>query len=210
VTAPTTDHALKYVGPIMDAYNAAEKAGATALGHALECGKQLSAAFKTVTAAKGKWNKWPDKNLPGVSEETERVYRNLADAVALKVDVFANCKSIRAALKVLSGLDENLEPKPEQPKKPRASSSSATGHGPPQPDTSSGGLQAELENAGADEIITSIQDDTDKLEEVARASIAKLTPVVVGAASRDGAATQPWRACSRASTHALRSSSEHG
>ena len=47
------DKALQYVGPIMDAYNAAEKAGATALGYALECGKQLSAAFKTVEAAKG-------------------------------------------------------------------------------------------------------------------------------------------------------------
>ena len=48
-----TDKALELVGPIMDAYNAAEKAGASALGYALECGKQLSAAHKTVTAAKG-------------------------------------------------------------------------------------------------------------------------------------------------------------
>ena len=47
------DKALSLVGPIMDAYNAAEKAGASALGYALECGKQLSAAHKTVTAAKG-------------------------------------------------------------------------------------------------------------------------------------------------------------
>jgi hypothetical protein len=51
----STDNALQYVGPIMDAYNAAEKAGASSLGYALECGKQLSAAHKTVTAAKGKW-----------------------------------------------------------------------------------------------------------------------------------------------------------
>ena len=45
--------------------------------------------------------------------------------------------------------------------------------------TRSTGLKAELENAGADEIIASIKDDTDKLEEVAKASFAKLAPNTV-------------------------------
>jgi hypothetical protein len=172
----TKDNALQYVGPIMDAYDAAEKAGASALHYAFECGKQLSAAFKTVTAAKGKWKQWRDKNLPRVSEETERVYRRLADAVGKQADVFAECKSIRDAIKHLSTLDENLNPKPTRPKKPRAkrTGSTATALEPPEPDTTSG-LEAELENAAADEIISNIH-DADKFEEVAKASFVKLSP----------------------------------
>jgi hypothetical protein len=52
-----------------------------------------------------------------------------------------------------------------------------------------GGLKAELENAAADEIISSIQRDADKLEEIAKASIAKLTPDKVC-----GALTKAWGA----------------
>jgi hypothetical protein len=52
-----TDKALSLVGPIITAYNAAEKAGADALRHALECGKHLCTAYETVTAEKGK-GKW--------------------------------------------------------------------------------------------------------------------------------------------------------
>jgi hypothetical protein len=155
----------------MDAYNAAEKAGASALGYALECGKHLNAAKKDV--GKGKWKKWCENNLPAVSEETERVYRRLAEALAKKEDVFAACKSIRDALQHLSGLDENLEPKPKKPRTQRTGSS-ATGLHPPETDTTSTGLKAELENAAADEIVVSI--DTDKLEEVAKASLVKLSP----------------------------------
>ena len=169
--AMSTDNALKYVGPIMDAYHAAEKAGADALRSALECGKQLSAAYKTVEAAsgKGKWKKWCGKNLPDVSEETERVYRRLADAVALKEDVFAKCKSIRDAIKHLSTLDDDLNPKPPRPRRPRKvqTGSSAAGLQPPEPDTTAAGLEAELESAAADEIISNIR-DAEKLEDVAK------------------------------------------
>jgi hypothetical protein len=168
------DNALTFVGPIMDAYNAAEKAGATALLYALECGKQLNLAKENVEEVKGKWKKWREQNLPAVSEETERLYRRLAEAVAKKPDVFANCKSIRDAMKHLSGLDENLNPKPVVPRKPRKKSqtgNSVTALEPPEPDTTSG-LQAELENAAADEIISNIH-DADKFEEVAKASTAQ-------------------------------------
>jgi hypothetical protein len=173
--AMSTDKALELVGPIMDAYNAAEKAGASALRFALECGKHLCAAFNTV--GKGKWKKWCASNLPTVSEETERVYRRLAKAVGLQEDVFAKCKSIRDALAHLSGLDENLNPKPAPAKRSGAkrTGSSAAALEPPEPDTPSG-LKAELENAGADEIIVSIEADADKLEEVAKASIARMSP----------------------------------
>jgi hypothetical protein len=175
------DSALKYVGPIMDAYNAAEKAGANALRYALECGKHLCAAFNTVDPnGKGRgWKKWRDKNLKDVSEETERVYRRLAVAVGKQEDVFANCKSIRAALAHLSTLDDDLNPKPERQRQPRQTrgGSTATGHQPPEAaTTTSVGLEAELQNAGADEIIANIQDDDEKLEGLAKASIVKLTP----------------------------------
>ena len=182
----STDNALQYVGPIMDAYNAAEKAGANALRYALECGKHLNLAKENVEAAKGKWKSWREKNLKEVSEETERVYRRLAEALAKKQDVFAKCKSIRDAIKHLSGLDENLEPKPAPAKKPRKSQtgSSATGLEPTQTDTISV-LEAELENA-ADEIISNIH-DADKLEDVAKASIIKLSPDKVYTAL-----TQAW------------------
>jgi hypothetical protein len=174
------DSALQYVGPIMEAYSAAEKAGASALRFALECGKHLCSAFNTVDPnGKGRgWKKWREKNLKEASEETERVYRRLAVAVGKQEDVFAECTSIRAALKHLSGLDENLNPKPTPTRRPGATrtGSSATGLQPPETDTPSTGLKAELENAGADEIIANIQDDDDKLEELAQASIIKLTP----------------------------------
>jgi hypothetical protein len=161
----------------MDAYNAAERAGTNALGYALECGKQLNLAKETVKADRGKWKKWCGEKLK-VSEETERLYRRLAEAVAKKEDVFAKCKSIRDAMKHLSGLDKDLNPKPAAPTQPRPTrktGNSVTGLAPPETDTPSGGLEAELENAAADEIIGNIH-DADKLEDVAKATLAKLSP----------------------------------
>jgi hypothetical protein len=178
MTTPAKDKALQYVGDIMDAYKAAEKAGTTALGHALECGKHLRSAFNTVEAAKGKWNKWRETNLPDVSDETERVYRRLYDAVALKEDFFADCTSIRDALAHLSKYDpETLEPKPEPQKRQRKSQSGSTATAPdPAPPADP---VAVLPATAADEIIDNIKDDTDKLEGVARQSIIALTPQVV-------------------------------
>jgi hypothetical protein len=173
------DKALSFVGQIIAAYNAAEKAGASALNHALECGKYLSLAFENVETAtgKGKWKKWREANLRTVSEETERVYRRLADAVAKKPDIFAKCKSIRDAIKRRSEFDENLDPKPERKRvtsKKAGSGSTAAGLDAPETDTPSTGLKAELENAAADEIIANLEGDA--LEEVAARSVAKLTP----------------------------------
>ena len=166
---------LSLVGPIMDAYNAAEKAGANALGYALECGKHLNAAKADV--GNGKWKKWCGEKLK-VSEETERLYRRLAEAFAKKPDVFASCNSIRKAMEELAKYnlkDMTLKPpRPERPT-PAQSGNGVTGLQPPEADTPPTGLKAELENAAADEIIVSI-DDTDKLEEVAKASIVKLSP----------------------------------
>ena len=59
------DSALSFVGQINKAYEAAEKAGASALSAALECGYYLNLAFENVEAAKGKgkWNQWRKANL---------------------------------------------------------------------------------------------------------------------------------------------------
>jgi hypothetical protein len=180
MTTPAKDKALQYVGDIMDAYKAAEKAGATALGHALECGKHLRSAKNTVEAAKGKWNSWRTANLPDVSEETERVYRRLYDAVALKEDFFAECTSIRAALVHLSKFDpETLEPKPAPAlRKPRSKQTGSSATAPPDA-TPSTDPAVVLQATAADEIIVNIQGDTDKLEDVARGSIIALTPQAV-------------------------------
>jgi hypothetical protein len=179
----TDEKALSFVGAIMTAYNAAEKAGASALSCALDCGKHLNLAKENVEAVKkGKWKQWREKNLPSVSEETERLYRRLADAVAAKENIFANCTSIRAAMQRLSMYefdDEgNLQLKPDPQSRPKANGTGngVTGLEPPEADTPLTGLKAELENAAADEIIVSIKHDADKLEEIAEASIARLTP----------------------------------
>jgi hypothetical protein len=196
MTSTNDSKALSFVGQIIAAYNAAEKAGTSGLSHALECGKYLNLAKENVEAAtpKGKWKAWREKNLPTVSEETERLYRRLAEAVATKEDVFAKCKSIRDAMKHLAKYeyddDGNLKLKPERKSQPRTkkTGNSVTALTPPEADTPSTGLEAELENAAADEIIGNIR-DADKLEEVATASIAKLSPDKVC-----GALTKAWGA----------------
>jgi hypothetical protein len=171
--------ALSLVGPIMTAYNAAEEAGASALGFALECGQHLNSAMETVEShggkGKGKWKKWREKNLPTVSEETERLYRRLAKAHAMKEDFFANCRSIRDAIKHLSKFDDKLNPKP--PAKPKAkgqTGSTATAQQPTS--TATDGLEGELKNADADEIISGLGHDTDKLADLAVRSVASLSP----------------------------------
>ena len=70
------------------------------------------------------------------------------------------------------------KPPPKPRPKPNAAETGngVTGLQPPPADRPSTGLEAELENAGADEIISNIQGDAEKLEEVAKASLAKLTP----------------------------------
>jgi hypothetical protein len=162
----------------MDAYNAAEKAGSNALRYALECGKHLNAAMKDV--GNGKWKKWRDQNLPAVSEETERLYRRLAEALAKKPDVFASCNSIRKAMEVLAKYNlKDMTLKPPRPK-PAESGNGVTGLAPPEHDTPSTDPAVVLGEIAADEIIANI--DTDKLVDVAKASIVKLSPDKVSAA----------------------------
>jgi hypothetical protein len=183
------DKALTFVGQIMDAYNAAEKAGSDALRYALECGKHLNAAKADV--GKSKWKKWRDKNLPAVSEETERLYRRLAEAVGKKPDVLASCTSIRKAMEVLAKYNlKDMSPKPPRttPRRQAAESGNGvTGLPPPEPDTGSPDLTAMLENSAVDEIGKALQ-DADKLVEFGTAVITRMSPNEVC-----DALTQTWK-----------------
>jgi hypothetical protein len=96
-TDDATVKGLSYVGQIMSAYKAAEAAGASALGHALECGKHLNSAYEVV--GKSKWTGWRKVNIPEISQETISVYMRLANALEANADVFSDCTSIRAAIK---------------------------------------------------------------------------------------------------------------
>jgi hypothetical protein len=95
------DNALSFVGKIRTAYKAAQKAEGDALKYAIECGEQLILAKENVEATKGKWKSWCNDNIPEIPQTTENLYRRLASAVANDADIFADCKSIREAIKKL-------------------------------------------------------------------------------------------------------------
>jgi hypothetical protein len=159
------DNALSFVGKIKTAYKAAQKADGEALKYAIECGEQLALAFENVEAAKGKWKSWCSDNIPEIPQTTENLYRRLASAHADDESIFVDCKSIRDAIKKLP----KRERKPKKNgDKPAKKNSNALLSGSPD-------LKSLLENCGADEIGIALR-DTDKLDEVATASIARLSP----------------------------------
>jgi hypothetical protein len=177
---------LSRVGQIMEAYNGAATASSGALKYALECGKHLNAAKETIDAAgKNKWKKWCEKNLPAVSEETERLYRRLATAVEKKPDIFATHRSIHSARDHLGKFDADLNPKPERksPPKKQETGNSVTGLSPPGSDTPA--TDPDFAHLAGDEIVDKLKDDADKLEEVAKASFKKLGAEKVSAALID-------------------------
>ena len=96
----TKDNALSFVGQIMTAYKAVMKAEGSALKHAIECGVALNLAKENVesTKPKGKWNAWLKEHCKEIPPRTERLYRQLASAVADDADIFSDCESIRSAV----------------------------------------------------------------------------------------------------------------
>jgi len=174
-----SDKAQSLITPIITAYTGAAAGESSALKHALECGSLLNRAMETVKADGDKWGRWRKKNLPDVQEETDKVYRRLAIASEKIEAIFADCKSIRDAIAKAAKYDlktwELKPPKPEKPSKAKpASGSTATGQAPPVTDTPT--LEQALKDKAGDEILIAISDDEEKLEEVAKASIGKLTP----------------------------------
>jgi hypothetical protein len=152
-----SNSAASFVDPINAEYREVVKAERAALPHAIKCGELLNLAKENVKAEKMKWGEWLKVNCPDIAQETASLYMRLAEHKS-KV---GKAKSIREARDLL----------PKQ--KPRGRQQ--------EPEISNGVTNSTdpavvLQATGADEIIANIQDDDDKLEEVAKASIVKLTP----------------------------------
>src|SRR5262249_47626448 len=149
--------AASFVDPINTEYREVVKAEKAALPHAIKCGELLDLAKENVKAEKMKWGEWLKVNCPDISQETASLYMRLAEHKS-KV---SKAKSIREA--------RDLLPK----SKPRGRER--------EPEISNGVTNSTdpavvLQATDAGEIIANIADDTDKLEEVAKASIVKLSP----------------------------------
>jgi hypothetical protein len=97
------DSALSFVGQIQTEHKAVLKADGEALKHAIECGKYLNLAKENVVAAKGKWGKWREENVPEISQQTASLYMRLAE----NEDQVARCTSIRQADELLRALSSN-------------------------------------------------------------------------------------------------------
>jgi hypothetical protein len=97
------DSALSFVGQIKTEHKAVLKADGEALKHAIECGKYLNLAKENLLAAKGKWTKWREENIPEISQQTASLYMRLAENEEQAVE----CTSIRQADELLRALSSN-------------------------------------------------------------------------------------------------------
>ena len=102
-----------------------------------------------------KWGEWLKVNCPDIAQETASLYMRLAEHKS-KV---SKAKSIREARELLP----KAKPRGREPEISNAV-------------TNSTDPAVVLQATDAGEIIANIQDDADKLEEIAKASIVKLTP----------------------------------
>jgi len=138
----------------MTAYKAAQRAEVDALKYAFECGYHLNLAKENVEEANGKWKSWCKENIPEIPQTTENLYRRLADAVANDENIFADCKSIRDAIKKL--------PKRERKQKQKRE------HQTPAPDANSNALltgadlATTFQNVDVDEVCTALIDAWDE------------------------------------------------
>jgi hypothetical protein len=175
------DSASVFVGDILRTYKAAMRVEGEALKAAMECGKYLNLAQENVKAdnggKKGKWLPWLKQNCPEISQQTASLYMRLADPENL--DKLVGVKTIRDADAALrkprdedGGGDGDSDDAGDDDDNADDETNNAllkSKRGPPD-------LKDLMENCGADEIIDNLEDDADKLEEVAAASIVKLTP----------------------------------
>ena len=165
--------AASFVDPINAEYREVVKAERAALPHAIKCGELLNLAKENVKAEKMKWGEWLKVNCPDIAQETASLYTRLAEHKS-KV---GKAKSIREARELLP----KAKPRGREREKEGPEISNAV--------TNSTDPAVVLQATDAGEIIANIEDDTDKLEEVAKASIVKLSPDKVCVAL-----TQTWSA----------------
>jgi hypothetical protein len=180
-----TDNALSFVGQIMTAYKAVMKAEGQALKYAIECGVALNLAKENVesTKPKGKWKDWLAEHCKEIPPRTERLYRQLASAVAEDADIFADCESIRDAVKKLHKSDDE-----DNSDSGDDADEQESGNALPPPKPASEDLTSMLENCAVDEIGKALQ-DADKLDEFETAVITRMTPDKVS-----NALTKAWSA----------------
>ena len=155
-----SNSAASFVDPINAEYREVVKAERSALPHAIKCGELLNLAKENVKEEKMKWGEWLKVNCPDISQETASLYMRLAEHKS-KVSM---AKSIREAREFLP------KAKPRGREREQEISNAVT--------NSAGSTDPAvvLQATDAGEIIANIADDTDKLEEVAKQSIVKLTP----------------------------------
>ena len=147
--------AASFVDPINAAYREVVKAERAALPHAIKCGELLNLAKENVKAEKMKWGEWLKVNCPDIAQESASLYMRLAEH---KTKV-SKAKSIREARELL----QKAKPHGREPEISNGV-------------TNSTDPAVVLQATDAGEIIANIADDADKLEEIAKASIVKLTP----------------------------------
>ena len=173
------DNALSFVGQIMTAYNAVTKAEGQALKYAIECGEALNLAKENVesTKPKGKWKDWLAEHCKEIPPRTERSYRQLASAVNENSNIFADCESIRDAVKKLQGDDDEDEGDDSESDEEEGDEEDEeeSGNALPSSKPASEDLTSMLQNSAVDEIGKALQ-DANKLDEFETAVITRLTP----------------------------------
>ena len=160
----TRNSAASFVDQIKAEYREVVSAEANALPHAIKCGEFLNLAKENLKAERGgKWLDWLKANCSEIEQETASLYMRLAKH---KAKVF-KAESIREARKLL--------PKSH----PRGAGNRNRNQQDPEISnavTNSTDPAVVLQATSADEIIANIEDDFDKLEEVAERLIVRLTP----------------------------------
>jgi hypothetical protein len=167
------DNALSFVGQIMTAYKAIMKAEGQALKYAIECGEALNRAKENVesTKPKGKWNAWLKEHCEEIPPRTERLYRQLASAFEDDPDIFADCESIRDAVKKLQGDDDDEE---ENSAGDSSNEDDAdeeeSGNALPLAKPASADLKVMLQNTAVDEVCTALTQawDRDQLDDLVK------------------------------------------
>src|SRR6516165_12556678 len=152
----TQSSASAFIEQIKTEYRAVVEAEKSALPHAIKCGEFLKLAKENLKAERGgNWSDWLSVNCPEIAQETASLYMRLAEHKS-KV---GKAKSIREARELLP----KAKPRGREPEISNAV-------------TNSTDPAVVLQATDAGEIIANIQDDADKLEEIAKASIVRLSP----------------------------------
>jgi hypothetical protein len=158
--AMPTDNALSFVGQIKTEHKAVLRADGEALKHAIECGKYLNLAKENVLAARGKWTKWREENIPEISQQTASLYMRLAENEGQA----AKCSSIRQADELLRALrsSDKSEGDPDNADRPDDDAADATNNALLVRQGASPDLKATLENVGVDEVCAALIDAWDE------------------------------------------------